>query len=144
MAYEVIPNADTHNLERKSSISQHRGILSVIVGGEHKPLVSSYIDGVKCGKIYSHKIAVTDRPGIGYSFPVGTCKYVSDIYLLGQQNETVKKRLPEWFGIGFYNERIKQDVFLNADNGALGTHNEYYYRVGKDYVVAKEMLAPAE
>lgn len=140
MAYEVIPDSDTHYLERKSSISQHRGILSVIVGGEVCPLVSDYIDAIKCGKIYSHKIAITDQPGIGYTFPVGTCRYLSELYVTGDQDEIVKKKLPEWFGAGFYDERVRRKVFLNADNGALGTVNESIRRVGKDYVVAKDLL----
>lgn len=140
MAYKYLPNSDTHNLERKSSISQHRGILSVIRKGEVMPLVSDYIDGIKCGKIYSHKIAITDKPGLGYTFPVKTCTYLSDLYVLGDEDRIVKKKLPEWFGAGFYDERIKRKVFLNDDYNALGIRNQYTYRVGEDYVIAKKML----
>lgn len=144
MAYEIIPNSDTHNLERKSSISQHGSLLFVYRLGEKTPLVSDYIDGIKCGKVYSHKVAITDKPGLGYAFPVGTCRYLSELYLTGDQDEVVKKKLPEWFGPGFYDEHVKRKVFLNDSYNALGVVNEHIHRVGKDYVVAKDLLKAAD
>lgn len=109
--------------------------------GEWCPLVADSIDAVDChGNIISHKVAITDKPVIGYTFPVKDCKYVSDLYLIGQQDELSTERLPEWFGTGFYEKQIRQNVFLNAENGALGIHQEQNLRVGMDYVVGRKLL----
>lgn len=144
MRYEMIPDADTHNLERKSSISQHKGMLAVRKRNELCPLVYDVIDGIDCGKVYSHKAALSDGSHIGYTFPVGTCRYVSEIYLMGQENRKVKKRLPEWFGIGFYDEHVVRDVFVNTDKDSLGLEQERTLRIGKDYVLPIDMLEAAD
>lgn len=133
---------DTHNLERKSSISQHKDMLAVYKDGEWCPLVFDVIDSVKCGVISSHKAALTDKPVLGYTFPVGTCKYVSDLYMMAYEDTTKLEKLPSYYGSGFYQKRVRENVFINADNGALGIHDERCLRVGKDYVVARNRLEP--
>lgn len=141
---ETLPSCDNRPLERKSSIYQHKDLLSVMKRGEWCPLVADVIDAVACGKIYSHKAAITDKPTLGYTFPVGTCRFLTDIYLKAQFKNTITEELPEWFGTGYYKKTIDEDVVVNAANGALGTQYMTTLRVGEDYVVAKDSLPPVE
>ena len=141
---EILPSCDNRPLERKSSIYQHKGLLSVMKRGEWCPLVADVIDSVACGKVFSHKSAITDKPTLGYTFPVGTCRFLTDIYLKGDRRDTITEELPEWFGTGYYKERINQSAVVNAANGGLGTRYSTTLRVGEDYVVAKDFLPPVQ
>lgn len=138
--YPTLESSDTNRLKRKSSISQHKGMLSVLKHGEWCPLVADVIDSVKCGHITSHKAGLTDQPVLGYTFPVGNCKYITDMFVTGDEDKTVLEQLPEWFGTGFYQKHKREKVFLNAGSESLGLHQEFNLRVGKDYVVARELL----
>lgn len=131
-------------VERKSSIYQHRDLLSVMKRGEWCPIVFDQIIGVECGRLITEKVALRLRDGLNYTFPVKTCCYTNDTYLLTQQNRTVLKMLPEWFGDGFYEVRERGGYLTNIGNDALGVHNEKTLRVGQDYVMAKTTLKAVE
>lgn len=142
--YPTLKSSDTSRLERKSSISQHSGMLSVLKKGEWCPLVADVIDSVKCGHIVSHKAGITDQPVLGYTFPVGNYKYITDVFLTGDEDKETLAVLPEWFGSGFYKTHIREKVFRNSGTESLGLHNEASLRVGLDYVVAKDLLKAAD
>lgn len=132
------------NVVRKSSIWQHKDLLSVMKSGEWCPLVYDVIDGVECGKIKSHKATLRIKDGLNYTFPVGTCTYTSDIFYLSQKDKTELRVLPDYYGTGFYETHERKNVFTNAGPEALGNHQEKTLRVGKDYVMAKKILKAVE
>lgn len=132
-------------VERKSSIYQHKNVLSVMVKGEWCPITFDHIDKVNCdGSVESHKIAIKLSPSIDYTFPVGTCKYVKDTYYLTQKDKTELRPLPEYYGAGFYQTHERKDMITNIGKDAFGHHEEKILRVGKDYCVAKTILDPVE
>lgn len=126
--------------ERKSSIYQHRGLLGMLIRGEWCPLVFNQVDGVECGKIKYHKIALSIKPGLNWTFPVGTCHYVKNNYLLTHKDKLELNPLPEFFGDGLYEDRVREQVFTNVGKEAVGIRQEKTLRVGKDYVTAKRTL----
>lgn len=132
------------SIQRKSSIYQHKDLLSVMKRGEWCPLVFDVIEGVECRKIKSHKACLRISPGLDYTFPVGTCKYTKDTYYLSQKDKIEKRVLPDYYGTGFYETHERKNVFTNADKYALGNHQEKILRVGKDYVMAKNILKAVE
>lgn len=129
---------------RDSSIYQHKDLLSVMKRGEWCPLVFDVIEGVECGNIKSHKAALRISPGLNYTFPVDTCTYTKDTYILSQKDKTELRLLPDFYGVGFYEVRDRKNVFTNADGQALGSHEEKILRVGKDYVRARDTLDAVE
>lgn len=139
---QFVEPSEPRRTERKSSISQFSGLLSVRRGDEWVPIVFDSLDGIDCKKIKTHKSALALEPFIGYAFPVGECSYSESTYLLSDQKGTELKKLPEWFGDGFYEEHFDRKVFVNGDNGALGVKNDTTLRVGLDYVVAKKYMKP--
>lgn len=128
------------DVERKSSINQHKGLLSVMKRGEVCPIIFDWIDSIDCGRIKSHKIAIRIGEGLDYTFPVGTCKYVKDTYFLTHKDKIEKRVLPEFFGTGFYEAHIRQNVITNIGKSAFGHRQEKILRVGKDYCRAKDTL----
>lgn len=87
---------------------------------------------------------MTDGDDIGYNYPVGECKFYTDEYVYHDEKGTELRALPHWFGEGFYKANVNSNSFINADNGALGTHNEYNLRVGLSYARARETLKGVE
>lgn len=140
---EILEPDEKNRLERKTSIYQNRGMLSVRKGDEWVPLAYDVLDGFNCDKVLTHKAVLTLKPYIGYQFPVANCRYVSDAYLLSSQKGKELKKLPEFYGAGFYESYYDRDILINADNGALGITNDITVRVGLDYVDSKETLDPA-
>lgn len=132
------------SLERKSSISQHKDLLCTLVQGEWCPVVFNLIEGVECGHIKSRPVTLRLTEGLNYTFPVGTCKYVKDKYLLSSQDEIKLKKLPKYFGDGLYESHERKNVFLNVGDKALGVRENKILRVGKDYVRAKKILQAEE
>lgn len=132
------------SLERKSSISQHRDLLSLLHKGEWCPIVFKIIDGVECGHIKYHKVALALKPNLNYTFPVGTCHYVKDKYVLSDQDEIKLKKLPAFYGNGLYETHERKEVFVNIGDKALGFREKKTLRVGKDYVRAKKILKAVE
>lgn len=140
MNFPTIPDSDDHKLERKASNLQFKDFLSVWKGNEWVPISFDTLEGKDCDKIITRKAVLTDKPYIGYKFPVKSCRYVSESYLLSDQRGKELKALPEYYGTGFYESYYDRNVFVNAHNGALGMKDDITLRVGLDYVVAKESL----
>lgn len=140
MAYKVLEPNEPHFTERKSSINQFDDFLAVEKGGVSIPIVFDKLDGISCNTVYSHPIALTLTPYIGYAYPVIKRRYTSDIYVLAQKYGVETKVLPSWFGPGFYQKKVNHDILVNTDGGALGVHNDYDLYVGTDYVISKKVL----
>lgn len=131
-------------VERKSSISQHKDLLCILVGGEWCPIVFNVVDGVECGQIKYHQATLAIKEGINYTFPVGTCHYVKDKFILSNQDEIKLKKLPSYYGNGLYESHERKNVFVNIGDKALGFREKKTLRVGKDYVRAKKILKAVE
>lgn len=131
-------------MERKSSIYQHKDLFCVMERGEWCPVVFDMIDRIECGKIYSHKVALRIAPGLGYTFPVGTCKHVKNTYFLTQKDETELRVLPDYYGTGFYQTHERKNMLTNIGKEAFGNRQEKILRVGKDYCISKKTLEAIE
>lgn len=132
------------SVERKSSISQHKDLLCILVRGEWCPIIFNVVDSVECGRIGYRRMALPLRDGINYTFPVGTCRYVNRKYILTQQDEVKLRKLPSYYGDGLYESHERKNVFVNIGKNALGVVEEKVLRVGKDYVRAKKVLKAVE
>lgn len=132
------------SVERKSSISQHKDLLSILVHGEWCPIVFNVVDGVECGKIKYQRMAFPLKEGLNYTFPVGTYRYINRKYILTEQDEIKLKKLPSYYGDGLYESHERKNVILNIGKNALGVVEEKVLRVGKDYVRAKKILKAVE
>lgn len=139
---EILLPYEPKRLEKKTSLWQNAGMLAVRKGDEWVPISFDVLDGMVCDHMASHKAVLTRKPYIGYQFPVKECRYVSELYVTGDQKGTELVALPEWFGTGFYEQAFDRDVFVNSASGALGVVNDTTLRVGLDYVTAIESLDP--
>lgn len=128
------------DVERKSSINQHKGLFSVYKRGEICPIVFDWIDSIDCGRIKSHKIALRFGDGLDYTFPVGTCQYTKDTYFLTHKDKVELKVLPEYYGTGLYEAHTRENVITNVGHSALGHRQTKAFRIGMDYCRAKETL----
>ena len=140
------PEGDT-KLENKSSISQFSRLFSALVGGEWVPIMFDEIEYVECAdpckdtyRVKSHRAALTDGDDSQFTYPVGTCHYWNDEYVLTDVQETVVKELPSYFGSGTYEKFEKYKTFTNGDNGSAGLRNKLTYRIGLNYWTAKNSL----
>lgn len=138
---DYLPLADEHRTVTKSSIAQHKGdTLTVFRAGEHIPLVFDQIDYIDCDKIVSHRATVTDSSELPYEYPVGHCTYLSDLYVtLDKEGEEIKK-LPCWFGDGWYREYVNTRTYVNFDDQAFGIRNAQHVDIGLHYVEAIDTL----
>lgn len=137
---EILEPDEKVRVERKASNLQFKHMLAVYKGNQWVPIAFDVLDGFLCDETLTHKAILTDNPYIGYAYPVGKCRYVSDIYLQGDHKATELRVLPSWFGSGFYEEDIDRKTLVNSANGALGVHNDTTLNVGLDYCLAKETL----
>lgn len=144
MSIPVLKPVNDQKVFRHSSIEQHRGVLSVLNKGEWIPISFDHIEYIDCGRIVSHKAAVTDKPNIGYSFPVGEVKYFSEVFLMADNGQTTTEALNTWFGTGFYDKYHPEKLLFNADNGSLGEMSNQTLRVGMSYCLAEETLKAKE
>lgn len=143
------PEGDTR-LSNNSSIAQHASLFSALVGGEWVPIMFDEIEYIDCADtcknkytIHSHRAALTDGDDSQFTYPVGTCHYWNDEYILTDVQETVVKELPAYFGSGAYEAFEKYKTFTNADDGSLGQRQRIEYRIGLNYWTAKETLPSA-
>lgn len=124
----------------KSSINQHKNKLSVMQKGEWVPLSYDVLDYIDCDKVVSHKAIVTDGDDIGYTFEVKEQCYYTDKYIYADREKVELREMPHWFGEGFYEAFVKDNPFINADNGALGTRTGITRRMGIAYALASKTL----
>lgn len=138
---DYLPSANTRNLVAKSSIAQDKDhVLSVFKAGRYVPIAFDYIDYIDCDKVVSHQVIVTDSCEAPYRYPVGKCKYVSEIYLTSDKTEEDIKPLPCWFGEGWYREWVDKRAYTNFDDQALGVKNVEPVEIGLEYIEAKTTI----
>lgn len=113
-------------------------------GGMWCPIAFDSLDYIDCDKIASHLACVTDGDDIGYEFPIKKCIYTSDIYTYADHKGVEYEALNSWFGEGIYEVYVNKKAFVNADNGALGSHNRIKANVGLNYALADYMAEPVE
>ena len=145
MKVEYLNDADETDIHRHSSIDQYDHFLSVEKGGVNIPLRFDNLDWINCEGIKTHPVIVSDGNDLGYHFPIGHYTYFTDTYLIMDRQEVVVKKMPKWFGEGWYEKYINDRIFTNFDGGrSLGERNRVDLRVGQDFVLADEMLDSAD
>ena len=144
MATEYLNDADETNIHRHSSVNQYGNFLAVQKGGVNIPLRFDKLDWINCDGIKTHSVIISDGDDIGYHFPVGHYTYFTDDYLIMDRNEVVVKKLPKWYGEGWYEKALNEKVFTNFDGASLGERNRVDLRVGLDYILADETLDSAD
>lgn len=140
MKITYLNDADQTDTRRHSSIDQYGSFLSVKKGGVNVPIRFDSLDWINCEGIKTHPIIISDGTDIGFNFPVGHYTYITDDYILMDRKEVVVKKMPEWFGKGWYEKALNEKVFTNFDNGSLGMRNKVNLRIGLDYVLTDEIL----
>lgn len=140
MKITYLNDADQTDTHRHSSIDQYGGFLSVKKGGVNVPIRFDSLDWINCEGIKTHPIIISDGTDIGFNFPVGHYTYITDDYILMDRKEVVVRKMPEWFGKGWYEKALNEKVFTNFDNGSLGMRNKVNLRIGLDYVLTDEIL----
>ena len=140
MNIEYLNDADETDIHRHSSINQYGGFLSVKKGGVNIPLRFDSLDWINCDGVKTHPIIVSDGNDLGYHFPVGHYTYFTDDYLIVDRKEVVVKKLPKWYGEGWYEKMEQEKDFVNFDNGSLGFRDRVDLRIGLDYITADEVL----
>ena len=140
MKITYLNDADQTDTHRHSSIDQYGSFLSVKKGGVNVPIRFDSLDWINCEGIKTHPIIISDGTDIGFNFPVGHYSYITDDYIIMDRKEVVVKKMPEWFGKGWYEKSLNERVFTNFDNGSLGMRNKVNLRIGLDYVLTDEIL----
>lgn len=140
MKITYLNDADQTDTHRHSSIDQYGSFLSVKKGGVNVPIRFDSLDWINCEGIKTHPIIISDGTDIGFNFPVGHYTYITDDYILMDRKEVVVRKMPEWFGKGWYEKALNEKVFTNFDNGSLGMRNKVNLRIGLDYVLTDEIL----
>lgn len=141
---EYLTDADETNIHRHSSIDQYKNFLSVSKGMTNLPLRFDKVDWIGCDGIKSHPTIVSFGGDLGYNFPIRNVTYFTDTYILMDRKEVVVKKMPEWFGKGWYEKALNEKDFTNFDNGSLGFRNKVNLRVGLDYIKADDVLDNAD
>lgn len=140
MKIDYLNDADENDIHRHSSVDQYGAFLSVKKGGVNIPLRFDSLDWINCEGIKTHPIIVSDGTDLGFHFPVGHYTYFTDTYLIMDHKEVVVKKLPEWYGTGWYEKALNKKMFTNFDDGSLGERNRVDLRIGLDYVTVDEVL----
>ena len=144
MTVDYLDEADEYDVRRHSSVNQYDAFLSVQKGGVNVPLRFDSLDWINCDGIKTHSVIISDGNDIGFNYPVGHYTYFTDTYLIVDRNEVVVKKLPEWYGAGWYEKALREKNFINFDDKSLGERNRVDLRIGKDYIKADEMLDSAD
>jgi hypothetical protein len=113
-------------------------------GGANVPLRFDSIDYINCDGVKTHPSIISDGTDIGFNFCVREYTYFTDEYLIGDRKEVQVKKLPHWYGEGWYEKAVNDKVFTNSDNGSLGHRNKVTLRIGTDYVLTDELLDNAD
>ena len=141
MKTTILEPDEKQEVKYYSSISQHKNKLSVIQQHEYVPISYDSIDAITCRKgIISHREVVTDGDDIGFNFAVCECKYVNNEYITYDDYGVTKKKLPKWFGDGFYDDFTDTRSYLNTDAGSLGYADVVTLRIGTKYALANKTL----
>jgi hypothetical protein len=144
MKLEYLNDADEYTVKRHSSIDQYKSFLSVKKGGVNVPLRFDKLDFINCDGMKTHQVIISEGNDLGFNFPVGHYTFFTDTYLIGDRKEVVAKKLPEWFGTGWYEKALNEKVFTNFDDSSLGERNRVDLRIGLDYISSDDILEPAD
>jgi hypothetical protein len=144
MKLEYLNDADEYTVKRHSSIDQYKSFLSVKKGGVNVPLRFDKLDFINCDGMKTHQVIISEGNDLGFNFPVGHYTFFTDTYLIGDRKEVVVKKLPEWFGTGWYEKALNEKVFTNFDDSSLGERNRVDLRIGLDYIYSDDILEPAD
>jgi hypothetical protein len=144
MKLEYLNDADEYTVKRHSSIDQYKSFLSVKKGGVNVPLRFDKLDFINCDGMKTHQVIISEGNDLGFNFPVGHYTFFTDTYLIGDRKEVVVKKLPEWFGTGWYEKALNEKVFTNFDDSSLGERNRVDLRIGLDYISSDDILEPAD
>lgn len=138
---EILKSSDRRNVQRLSSIAQHRDKFSVYAQGGWLPISYDVLDVITCEGARTHRAILSLNPhDIGYKFPIASCKKQYKTILLSDKYGLVTEELPEWQGSGRYQKFVNHYMSVDGDNKPLGTTNEVRYRIGLDYYLAEETI----
>lgn len=139
---EFLPDASEHRTKTKSSISQAKSTkLSVGNGvGQYFPVVFDHLDYIDCGKVVSHRTTISTSNELDYEYPIQECTYYTDEYVYVDEHGSELRKLPHWFGEGFYQAYVNRNAFVNFDDQAFGTRNKQTLQSGLSYVIANDDL----
>lgn len=127
-----------------SSISQHKNTLSVMQRGEWVPICYDVLDYIACEGVVSHPATVTDGDDIGFDFDVAEQTIFTDKYIYHDEYGIELRKLPHWFGEGYYEAFYHNSSFINSDESALGERQKEVRRVGLSYALASKTLEADE
>lgn len=141
MDLPILYSSDNRQIERKSSIAQHKDKLSVHSQGQWVPISYDVIETIGCEGIKSHRAILSNNPDdIGYIYPVATCVKTRETLLLSDKQGVELDELPFWYGSGLYERFVDEQIIVKGDNHPLGEFNTVKYKVGLSYCLAKKTL----
>lgn len=135
-----LDDSDESDIHRYSSINQYGAFLAVEIGGVRVPIRFDKIDWIDCNGVKSHPVIISNGADNGYHYPIREYTYFTDTYLTGDRKEVIVEKLPHWFGEGWYEKALDERVFVNFDNGSLGSRKKTTLRIGLDYIQSDNVL----
>ena len=135
-----LDDADEYDIRRYSSIDQYANFLSVLKGGKAVPIRFDKLDWINCDGLHTHPVIVSDGTDLGFNFPIGHYTYFTDNYLVMDRKEVIIKKLPEWFGKGWYEKALNEKSITNFDGHSLGERTRVNLMIGQDYIKSDEVL----
>lgn len=141
MDIPVLYSSDDKQIERKSSLLQHRDKLSIKRQGGYLPISYDVLETIGCDGVTSHRAILSLNPDdIGYIFPIATCERARASVLLSDKQGIELEELPFWYGSGLYEKFVDEHIIVKGDNHPLGEFNTVKYKVGLSYYLAKKTL----
>ena len=144
MKMNYLNDSDHDDIRRYSSIDQYVNFLAALKGGKELPIRFDNLDWINCDGVKTHPIIVSFGDDIGYNFPIGHYTYFTDTYVIMDRKGTEVRKLPHWFGEGWYEKAINDKVFTNFDGSSLGERNVHYRRIGLDYILTDKVLEDSD
>lgn len=143
MDIPILYSSDDRQIERKSSLLQHRDKLSIKRQGGYLPISYDVLETIGCDGATSHRAILSLDPNdIGYTFPVATCVKAQQKLLLSDKQGLELEELPCWYGSGLYEKFVDEQIIVKGDNRPLGEFNTVKYKVALDYYLAEKTLPP--
>lgn len=144
MDIPILYSNDGRQIERKSSLLQHKDKLAIKRQGGYLPISYDVLETIGCDGATSHRAILSlDPDDIGYTFPIATCTRTRASVLLSDKQGIELKELPLWYGSGLYEKFVDEQIIVKGDNRPLGESNAVKYKVGLDYYLAKKILPAA-
>lgn len=144
---DYLTDSDIEPVSRKSSIAQYEGFVGVVHNGMFCPIVFDQLDGIVCGRVFSHPIMVYFGEWDGYHYPVERCTYTERTVISADDEGDSLQILPGQFGRGdcwhnhFYEEYHNREGVIVDDYGVfMGFEDTHTNTIGLDYVTAEDTL----